>query len=240
MARAAAGGDGGGAATAAEKAASRLTPLPGSPPAPEADRRRVADGLSGAAGVAQREHLSKLADQLNAAADAIRRADAEGARRTLRDLAARMTQDLGERPGAGVRDLIAAVGEARRAMGLAELPGFAAVGGDEANVRGYPAAPVAGSNGSNDRPATMAPAKAAGLCRCASLTACGGRRATVENFPERKIRPWQGCARHLFSGGPFWHRLCYNESFERARVRPRFTHVWGEHRILTSRTTGLA
>jgi hypothetical protein len=151
MARAAAGGDGGGAATAAEKAASRLTPLPGSPPAPEADRRRVADGLSGAAGVAQREHLSKLADQLNAAADAIRRADAEGARRTLRDLAARMTQDLGERPGAGVRDLIAAVGEARRAMGLAELPGFAAVGGDEANVRGYPAAPAAGSNGDTPR-----------------------------------------------------------------------------------------
>jgi len=144
MARAAAGGDAAGALSAAEKAAGRLTPLPGTPPAPEAERSRVADGLSGAAGVARREHLSKLADQFDAAAEAIRRADADAARRTLRDLAAGMTRDLGEPPGAGVQDLIAAVGEARRAMGLAEVPGPAA-GGSDASVREPPAASAAGS-----------------------------------------------------------------------------------------------
>ena len=144
MARAAVGGDTSGAAAAAEKAASRLTPVPGSPPAPEADRRRVADGLSGAAVVARREQFSKLAEQLDAAAEALRRADAEAVRRALHDLAVRMAQDLGERPGAGVQDLIAAVGEARRAMGLAELSAVAAVGG-EADVREYPAVSAAGS-----------------------------------------------------------------------------------------------
>jgi len=140
MARAAAAADAGGASAAADKAASRLTPLPGSPPAPEADRRRVADGLSGAAGVARRERFAKLADELDAAAEAIRRADAEAARLALRDLANRMTQDLGEPPGAGVQDLVAAIGEARRAMGLAELPGPAA-GGSDVNAREPPAAP---------------------------------------------------------------------------------------------------
>jgi hypothetical protein len=138
MARAAAGGDTSGAAAAAEKAASRLTPVPGSPPAPEADRRRVADGLSGAAVVARREQFSKLAEQLDAAAEAIRRADAEAVRRALHDLAIRMTQDLGERPGAGVQDLIAAVGEARRAMGLEELPA------GDTDLGGMPRPPLPG------------------------------------------------------------------------------------------------
>ncbi|MCX5682412.1 MAG: hypothetical protein NT049_01845 [Planctomycetota bacterium] len=144
MTRAAADADTSGAVAAAEKAASHLAPLPGSPPAPEADRRRVADGLSGAAVVARREQLSKLADQLAAAADALRRADAEAARRALHELAERMAQDLGERPGAGAQNLIATIAEARRAMGLAELPGPVAVGG-EVNISEYPATPVAGS-----------------------------------------------------------------------------------------------
>lgn len=122
MARAAAAADASGASAAAETAASRLAPPAGSPPAPEADRRRVADGLSGAAGVARGERFAELAEQLQAAADALRRADAEAARRALRELAGQMTQDLGQRPGAGAEDLIAAVGEARRAMGLAEIP----------------------------------------------------------------------------------------------------------------------
>jgi hypothetical protein len=122
MARAAAAADAAGATAAAEKAASRLAPPAGSPPASEADRRRAADGLSGAAGVARGERLAKLAEQLEAAADAIRRADAETASRALRELAGQMTQDLGQRPGAGAQDLVAAIGEARRAMGLPQLP----------------------------------------------------------------------------------------------------------------------
>ena len=144
MARAAAAADGAGAASAAEKAASRLVPQAGSPAAPEADRRRVADGLSGAAGVARGEQFPKLAEQLDAAADALRRADAEAARRALIDLAARMTQDLSEPPGAGVQGLVAVVGEARRAMGLEELPAATATGSG-AGVREYPAASAAGS-----------------------------------------------------------------------------------------------
>jgi hypothetical protein len=146
MARAAAGGDTSGAAAAADKAASRLTPVPGSPPAPEADRRRVAAGLSGAAAVARGERFEKLADALTLAARAIRRAEADATIRALRDVAGQMTRDLGDLRSAGVQDLIAAIGEARRAMGLAELPAFApAPVGGEADVREYPAAPAAGS-----------------------------------------------------------------------------------------------
>ena len=146
MARAAAGGDTSGAAAAADKAASRLTPVPGSPPAPEADRRRVAAGLSGAAAVARGERFEKLADALTLAARAIRRAEADATIRALRDVAGQMTRDLGDLRSAGVQDLIAAIGEARRAMGLAELPAFApAPVGGEAAVREYPAAPAAGS-----------------------------------------------------------------------------------------------
>ena len=138
MARAAVAADAGGAIAAAEKAASRLAPQAGSPPAPEADRR-MADGLSGAAGVARGERLAKLAEQLEAAADAIRRADAETARRALRELATRMTEDLGQRPGAGAEDLIAAVGEARRAMGLPQLPpGDTDLGGMPPGAPGLP------------------------------------------------------------------------------------------------------
>jgi hypothetical protein len=81
---------------------------------------------------------------LEAAADALRRADADAARRALLDLAARMTQDLAEPPGAGVQGLVAVVGEARRAMGLEELPAFAETS-NGANVRESPAAPAAGS-----------------------------------------------------------------------------------------------
>jgi hypothetical protein len=94
--------------------------------------------------VARREHFAKLADRFDAAADAIRRADAEAARRALGDLAARMTQDLGERPGAGAEGLIAAVAEARRAMGLGELPAFAEAGSGVED-REPPAASAAGS-----------------------------------------------------------------------------------------------
>ena len=152
MARAAAGGDAAGALSAAEKAAGRLAPLPGSPPAPEAERSRVAAGLSGAAAVARGERFEKLADALTIAARAIRRADADATIRALRDVAGQMTRDLGDFRSAGVQDLIAAIGEARRAMGLAELPAFApAPVGGEAAVREYPAAPAAGSNGDTPR-----------------------------------------------------------------------------------------
>ena len=48
-------------------------------------------------------------------------------------------QDLGDRPGAGPRDVMAAVSEARRRMGLPELPAPDA-GGGAMQGRGYPAA----------------------------------------------------------------------------------------------------
>ena len=176
MARAAAAADAGGASAAAETAASRLAPPAGSPAAPEADRRRVADGLSGAARVAEREHFSKLAEQLEAAAEALRRADAEAARRALRELAARLTQDLGQRPGAGAEDLIAAVGEARRAMGLAELPGPAEIGSAPGSQE-YPAAPAAGSND-----------KAAGSKSTGAGSAVAGQGAAAPPVPA-EVRP---------------------------------------------------
>ncbi|MCX5676021.1 MAG: hypothetical protein NTX87_13520 [Planctomycetota bacterium] len=144
MARAAAGGDMGQAVSQASKAADRLLGTPGAGAATEADRRRVADGLTGAAPTALREHLPELAAQLRACAEAMRRADAEAVRRALHDLAIRMTQDIGERPGAGPRDLMAAVAEARRAMGLPDLPAPDA-GGGAMQGRGYPAASAAGS-----------------------------------------------------------------------------------------------
>jgi len=139
MARAAAAGDVAQAVSQASKAADRLLGTPGAGAATEADRRRVADGLTGAAPTALRERLPELAAQLRACAEALRRADADAVRRALQDLAIRMTQDIGERPGAGPRDLMAAVAEARRAMGLPDLPAPEA-GGGAMQGRGYPAA----------------------------------------------------------------------------------------------------
>jgi hypothetical protein len=158
MARAAAGGDVDQAVSQASQAADRLLGTPGAGAATEADRRRVADGLMGAAPTALREHLPELAAQLRACAEAMRRADADAVRRTLQDLAIRMMQDIGERPGAGLRDLMAAVAEARRAMGLPDLPAPDA-GGGAMQGRGYPAASAAGSQ----PPATAAAPGGAGL-----------------------------------------------------------------------------
>jgi len=139
MARAAAAGDMGQAVSQASKAADRLLGTPGAGAASEADRRRVADGLTGAAPTALRERLPELAAQLRACAEAMRQADADAVRRALQDLAIRMMQDLGDRPGSGPRDLMAAVAEARRAMGLPDLPAPDA-GGGAMQGRGYPAA----------------------------------------------------------------------------------------------------
>jgi len=67
-------------------------------------------------------------------------------------------QDLGDRPGAGPRDLMAAVAEARRAMGLPDLPAPDA-GGGAMQGQGYPAAAAAGS----PPPGTAAAPGGAGL-----------------------------------------------------------------------------
>jgi len=144
MARAAAAGDVGQAALQASKAADRLLGPPGSGAATEADRRRVADGLTGAAPTALREHLPELAAQLRACAEAVRRADAEAVRRALQDLAIRMTEDLGDRPESGPRDLMAAVAEARRAMGLPDLPA------PDPEMGGMPRPPLPGHAGAGD------------------------------------------------------------------------------------------
>ena len=159
MARAAAAGDAGQAVSQASKAADRLLGTPGAGAATEADRRRVADGLAGAAPTALREHLPELAAQLRACAEAMRRADAEAVRRALHDLAIRLTQDIGDRPGAGPRDVMAAVAEARRAMGLADLPAPEPESGGAMQGRGYPAASAAGSQ----PPGTAAAPGGAGL-----------------------------------------------------------------------------
>jgi hypothetical protein len=144
MARAAAAGDAAQAVSQASKAADRLLGPPGAGAATEADRRRVADGLTGAASTALRQRLPELAAQLRACAEAMRRADAEAVRLALQDLALRMTQDLGDRPGAGPRDLMAAVAEARRAMGLPDLPA------PEPEMGGMPRPPLPGHAGAGD------------------------------------------------------------------------------------------
>jgi hypothetical protein len=45
----------------------------------------------------------------------------------------------------------------------------------------------------------------------------------------QKNRPWRGRRRYLRSGGPFWHRLCYNHILKGARVCPQSTYASGGH-----------
>lgn len=118
LARAAAQGDAAGAADAGVAAADRLAGPPGAAGAPEADRRRVADGLAGAAQVARREDLPRLAAELQAAAAALRLADAGAARRALQGVASSLAAD----PDGGPQGVLAAVAEARRAVGLPDVP----------------------------------------------------------------------------------------------------------------------
>jgi hypothetical protein len=128
--RAAAAGDASAASGAAEKAAARLAATPGAGGIAPPDRKRMADGLAGAAQVARKEDLARLAAELDAAAEAVRRADPATAE-TLRNLASAMTEALRAPAAAtagGTVTVAEAIAEARRAVGLAELPaasGFA-------------------------------------------------------------------------------------------------------------------
>jgi len=123
MARAAAKGDGAGAASAAGKAADSLGSPPGAGGMPLADRERLADGLWGAAATARQEHLTDLAARLEAAAEAVRRADpAPAVGEAMSRLAAAMTEALGPASSGGVAAVVEAVVQARRALGLAESP----------------------------------------------------------------------------------------------------------------------
>jgi hypothetical protein len=143
MVRAAAAGDTSAADAAAHKAAERLAAAPESGGLTPADRTRVADGLTGAARVASHADLARLAAELDAAADAIRRGRAGAPE--LERLARAMTENLGETPG-GVAGTLAAVAQTRRALGLPELP--ALVPGQEP-AAGTPGPSSGGPGGPN-------------------------------------------------------------------------------------------
>jgi TolA-binding protein len=113
-------GDAEGARAAAKELSDKLAAPPTAGGMPLADRERLADGLTGAAATADPKDLGDLAKELAAAAEAIRKGD-PGAAERLRRLAEKLTRHFGEKPG-GVAALVQGVGEARRAMGLAESP----------------------------------------------------------------------------------------------------------------------
>ncbi|MCX5670665.1 MAG: hypothetical protein NTU94_05015 [Planctomycetota bacterium] len=121
MIRDAAKGDAEAAAGAAKDLADKLDASAASGGMPLADRERLADGLTGAAAAVDPKDLAELAKDLAAAAEAVRRGES-GAGEKLKQLADRITKQLGEKPGGGVAAVVQAVGEARRTLGLAESP----------------------------------------------------------------------------------------------------------------------
>jgi hypothetical protein len=122
MVAAAAAGDAAGAADAAAKAAGKFAPpAAGGAGLPEADRRRIADGLTGAAQVARQEDLPRLAAELEAAAQALRASDPAAAE-ALGRLAGAMAESLREPPADAAAAVASAVAQARRAMGLPDAP----------------------------------------------------------------------------------------------------------------------
>lgn len=140
MAAAAARGDAQAAASAAGKVAENLgSPAASDGPTP-ADRERLADGLSGAAAVARREDLAALAATLEAAAEAVRRADPKTAE-AMAQLASAMADALQESAG-GVAAIASVVGQARRTLNLPELP--PSVTGTAASIGETPTEPSTG------------------------------------------------------------------------------------------------
>ena len=150
--RQAAKGDVAAARSAAEKAAAHLAGG-GAGGAAEAERGRIAAGLSGAAQVARREDLPRLAAELEAAAEAVRRGDPQ-AGPALERLAEKMTETLGPSAAADLVSVEVAAAQVRSAMGLAEPsagsagplagPPVDATGGLPASA-GLGAAPATGS-----------------------------------------------------------------------------------------------
>jgi len=153
MVEAAGAGDGAGAGAAAGELADRLRGEPGTTGMPPVVRERLADALEGAAPAAAEANLVRLAAELQAAADAVRQreGDAAGA---LRRLAGAMTEALGDPSRQGAEVVLAALDQARRALGLAEAPApaeGAAVAGaarpSEAPAAGAFAVPAEGGAG---------------------------------------------------------------------------------------------
>lgn len=85
---------------------------------PEA-RERLADRLSGAAGAAGWAELADLERDLIAAAEAVRKGDPK-AGEALDRLAATLADAFGKNRSGGIAAVVAAVGQARRTLGLAE------------------------------------------------------------------------------------------------------------------------
>jgi len=119
MARAASQGDASGAGDAAADLADRLAADAASGGVPPEARERLADRLSGAAAMAGQGGLADLERDLAAAADAVRKGDPT-AGETLNRLAATLTDAFGKKTSGGMAAVVAAVGQARRTLGLAE------------------------------------------------------------------------------------------------------------------------
>jgi len=117
--RAASSGDGPGAAGAAADLAERLASDAASGGMPPEARERLADRLSGAAGDAGRAELADLERDLIAAAEAVRKGDPKAGEAFSR-LAATLTDAFGKKGSGGMAAVVAAVGQARRTLGLAE------------------------------------------------------------------------------------------------------------------------
>ncbi|HUU08955.1 MAG TPA: hypothetical protein VM431_00265 [Phycisphaerae bacterium] len=141
MVRAAARGDASGASGAAADLAGRLGAEPGAGGMSLAARERLADSLDGAARVAA---PADLASALAAAAGSVRQAGPD-AGATLGHLAAALAEAFGEKGAGGVAAVVAAVGQARRTLGLAESvpPSLAEVAGAGAGPDAAAVGPVA-------------------------------------------------------------------------------------------------
>jgi hypothetical protein len=108
---------------AAESLADRLRQSSGDHAVTPADRRRLADGLAGAAPIARRAGFADLADALKTAADAVRATAPLPTDRTnpdvaLAQLASVAVASLAEPPPDRIEGLFEALDEARRALGL--------------------------------------------------------------------------------------------------------------------------
>ncbi len=117
--RAASRGDSSGAAGAATALAERVASDAASGGMPPEARQRLADSLTGAAAPAGRAELTDLERALAAAADAVRKGDPKAAEPLAR-LAAALADALGKERSVGVAAVVAAVGQARRTLDLAE------------------------------------------------------------------------------------------------------------------------
>jgi hypothetical protein len=163
MVEAAGAGDGAGAGAAAGELANRLRGEPGKPALsnaegtgmPPVERERLADALEGAAPAATAANLVRLAAELRAAADAVRQREGDAAE-ALGRLADAITEAFGDPSRQGAEVVLAALAQARRALGLADpgAPGPAegtavagAVRPSEAPAAGASAVPAEGGAG---------------------------------------------------------------------------------------------